>query len=132
MAAIEEAFGVALLEEGPDGVIVLVGEGEVAAAVIEGAELADDFAGSRGHFEAAGELGGKHAVTIGEGIAEGEEQLGVIPIAPVSQADGLLGLAGCKGEHALLAGAYEILDAEIADVALGAEPQALFHLDFDP
>ena len=48
VAAIEEALVVALLEEGPDGVIVLVGESEVAAAVFERAQLADDLAGSRG------------------------------------------------------------------------------------
>src|ERR1039457_4550521 len=35
MAAIEEALVVTLLQEGPDGVIVLVGEGEVAPAVLD-------------------------------------------------------------------------------------------------
>ena len=132
VAAVNEALGVALLEEGPDGVVVFVGEGEIAAAVFERAELADNLAGARGHFLTAGQLGGDHAVAIGESIAEGNQQFGVVPIGPIAQADGLLGLARGESEHALFAGADEILDAIVADFALGPKPEAFFHLDFDP
>ncbi len=132
VAAIEEALVVALLEECPDGVIVLIGEGEVAAAVFERPQLADDFARARGHSEAAGQAGGERAVAILERLAQGHQKGGIVPIAPIAQADGLLGLAGGEGEHALFAGAHEILDAELANLPLGLEAQALFHFDFDP
>ena len=44
----------------------------------------------------------------------------------------MLGLTRGEGEHALLAGAHEILDAVIANLALGPEPEALFHFHFHP
>ena len=59
--AIDESLDVALLQESPDGVIIFVGEGEVAAAVFSRAEFADDFAGSRSFRETAGQLDGNYA-----------------------------------------------------------------------
>ena len=73
--------------------------------------------------------GGRHPASASR---KATQQRRIVPIAPIAQADGLLGLARGEGQHALLAGAHEILDAEVADLALGPQAQALFHLDLDP
>ena len=132
MSAVDEALGVAFLEESPDGVVVLVGEGEVAAAILRRAQLADDFARPRGFGPAAGQIRRDHAIAVFERVAQQEQHSRVIPIAPVTQANGLLGLPRGEGQHALLASAHEFLDAVIVYLALGPESQALLDLDLNP
>ena len=65
-------------------------------------------------------------------VAQREQHFGIVPIAPIAQADRLLRLPRRERQHALLAGAHEILDAEFANLALGLQSKALFHLDFHP
>ncbi len=55
--------------------------------------------------------------------------VGVVPVHPVAQADGLLGLHGGVAQDARLALAHELLQAVVLDVLLGGE--AHFLLDFD-
>ncbi len=85
-ADVDEPPVVALLEEGPDRVVVLV----------------------------------RHRV------------VGVVPIHPVTEPDGLLRLDGGELADALLALLDEPGDSVLLDVALALEAQLLFHLDLDP
>ena len=58
--------------------------------------------------------------------------LGIVPVAPVAQADGLLGLHGGVVEHPLLALAHEARQAVVLDVLLGLEAQLALDVDLDP
>src|SRR5580704_16589024 len=72
MPAVNESFGVALFQKRPDGVIVLVGKGEVAAAVLSRSEFPHDFTGSRGFCVTARQVCSHHAVAIGQRIAQSD------------------------------------------------------------
>src|SRR5689334_5491598 len=132
MSAIDEAFIVALLEEAPDGVIVLVGKSEIAAAIFRRPELADDFAGPRCFHAATGQLHRDDPVSTGQSLPQRFQYAGIVPIAPVTQTNGLFGLTRGVRQHALLARPYEVLDAIAANLALGLEAEALLDLNFYP
>src|SRR5579859_339140 len=129
MPAVDETFRVTLLQEGPDGVIVLVRKSEVAAAKLGRAQFANNFAGSRSLRMAAGQFRRDNAIAVGQRIAQGDQHLGIVPIAPIPQADGLFRLARGIRQHAFFARAHELLNTEFANFAFRLEPHAL--LDFD-
>ena len=58
--------------------------------------------------------------------------VGVIPVHPVAEAAGLLGLDGGVLAHPLLALLHEAGDAEGLDVMFGGKALFLFHLHLDP
>src|SRR5579863_8595774 len=111
----------ALLQKPPDGVVVLVREREVAAAVPGGTKLANDFARSSGFREAARQFHSHHAIAVRQRITQREQNLGVIPIAPIAQTNRLFGLPRSKREHALLAGTHKVFDAVVANLSLGLQ-----------
>ena len=58
--------------------------------------------------------------------------VGVVPVHPHPEPDGLLGLAGGVGQDALLAQRHETGDPERLDVALRGEPELALDVDLDP
>ena len=120
---------VALLQERPDRVIVFVGKSEVTAAVLGRAKLPHDLASARRLRVAAGQLHRDHAIAVSQSVAQRDQHLGIIPIAPIAQPDRLLRLPRGIRQHALLARAHKLLNPEFANLALRLQPQAL--LDFD-
>ncbi len=67
-----------------------------------------------------------------EQVAEAAQLVGVVPVHPVAESDGLLGLDGRVGQDALLAEAHEVGDAEGLDVLLAREAQLALDVDLDP
>src|SRR5580693_6591459 len=90
--AVDETLVVALLEKSPNRVVVFVGESEVAAAVFGRTELANNFAGARGLDATTGEFHGDDSISISQRVAQSDQYLRIVPITPISQPDGLLGL----------------------------------------
>src|SRR3979411_227425 len=130
--AIDETFLVAFLEKSPDRVVVFVGESKVAAAVLGRTQLADDLASSRRFDPPAGQLHGYNPISVSQRVAQRAQDFGIVPIAPIAEADGLLGLPCRVRQDAFLAGPNKLLNAVVANLALGLEPEALFHFDLDP
>ena len=104
--AVDEPLAVALLEEGPDRVVVPLGHREVRLPLVR----------------ALGPVG-----------------VGAVPVHPVAEADGLVGLHAGELVDAVLARLHEAVDArvgvagdEVLDVALAAQLQFLLDLDLDP
>ncbi len=132
VALVQPAAAVALGEEAPDEVVVLVAEREVAAARVGHPEASDEHlrgvsdrpvrALDRGH-------GGRVA---GEQVVEPAELGRVVPVHPHAETDRLLGLARGVGQHALLAQRHEAVDAVGLDVALAREPEVALDVDLDP
>jgi hypothetical protein len=58
--------------------------------------------------------------------------VGVVPVHPVAEPDGLLGLDGGELADALLALLHEAGQAELLDVTLALEAEFLLHLHFHP
>src|SRR3989339_2144700 len=58
--------------------------------------------------------------------------IGVVPVHPLPQSHGLLGLDAGELLHALAALAREVVDAEALDVGLALEAQLLLHLHLEP
>ena len=132
VAAVDPAALVALGQEPPDEVVVLVAEGEVAAADVGHAEPPDDHL-DRVRHGARRALDRRLLRRVRRQEVAQPEQLGrVVPVHPVAEPDALLGLAGGEGEHPLLAQAHELRDAERLDVALGREAQVALDVDLDP
>ena len=128
----QPAASVALREEAPDEIVVLVAEGEVRAAQVGHAQSPDD------HLDAVrdrpvGSLHGDGGLRVGcQQVAQAAQLVRVVPVHPHAQADGLLGLPRGVGQHALLAQADELGDAEGLDVVLAGEAQVALDIDLDP
>src|SRR4030042_933831 len=58
--------------------------------------------------------------------------VGVVPVHPVAEANGLLGLDAGEPWHPFLARRHEAGDAELFDVTLGGEAHRALHLHLDP
>ena len=67
-----------------------------------------------------------------EQVAQAAQLVGVVPVHPVAEADRLLGLHRGVGQHALLAQAHELGDAEGLDVLLAGEAELALDVDLDP
>ena len=67
-----------------------------------------------------------------EQVAQAQQLGRVVPVHPVAEPDGLLGLAGGEREHPLLAQAHELGDAVRLDVALAREAEVALDVDLDP
>ena len=65
-------------------------------------------------------------------VGQPAQLVGVVPVHPVAQADGLLGLHGGVAQDTLFALAHEVLQAVVLDVLLGLEAQLLLDLDLHP
>src|SRR5580704_1109721 len=130
--AVDETLVVALLEKSPDRVVIFVGESEIAAAVFSGAQLSDNLAGARRLDKPAGEFHGYDSISVRQSVAQSDQHLRIVPITPISQANRLLGLPCRVSENALLAGTNEVLNAVVANLALGLESKAFFYLNLDP
>ncbi len=132
MAFIKPAALPAFLEHGPDQVVVLVSEGEVGAAELRQAQLADDLLHGAGNG-ALRAVDGDHLVgVLGQLVAQGAQHGRIVPVHPVAQADRLLGLQRGKAQHPLLTQVDEAGQAVLLDVALGGEAQVALDVDLDP
>ena len=111
VALVQPAAPVALGQEAPDEVVVLVAEGEVGAAELGHAQPADDHLDGVGH-RAVRALD-RHLLlrVLGQQVAQPAQLVGVVPVHPHAQADRLLGLDRGVGQDALLAQADELGDA---------------------
>ena len=133
VAAIDLAAIEALLQERPDGFIVLGREREVAAAPIGIPQLCDDrlrrppdlFAWllRRNEFD---------FVVSSDRIGQLSQLAGVIPFHPVTEPDRLLGLNCRVLQHSTFAFMDELVDPELFDFALGSQSQLLFDFHFNP
>ena len=131
-ATVEPALLPTLLEEGPDHVVVFVGEGEVAAAQLGQTETTDDLLdrigdGTFGTIDGDDLLGGVHQL-----LRQPAQLVGVVPVHPVAQAHGLAGLHGGEAQDARFAHAHELLQAVVLDVFLGGEAHLLLDVDLHP
>ena len=129
---VDPAAPVALGEEPPDQVVVLVAEREVAAARVGHPEPSDE------HLDRVGDRPVR-ALDRGDRRRLGPEQLAqpaqlvrVVPVHPHAEPDRLLGLPRGEGQHALLAQGHELGDAERLDVTLRGEAQVAFDVDLHP
>ena len=133
VAAVDPAAPVALGEEAPDEVVVLVAEREVAAADVGHPEPADDHLDACRVTGPAGPLDRRRLRRVGrQQVAQPEQLRRVVPVHPVAEPDALLGLAGGERQHPLLAQAHELGDPVRLDVALGGEAEVALDVDLDP
>ena len=132
VALVDPAAPVALGEEAPDQVVVLVAEREVAAADVGHAEPPDE------HLDRVGDRAvrtldrGDRRRIGAEQVAQPAQLVRVVPVHPHPEPDRLLGLARGVGQDALLAQRHELGDAERLDVALGREAEVALDVDLDP
>ena len=132
VALVDPAAPVALREEAPDQVVVLVAEREVAAADLGHPEPPDE------HLDGVGDrtvlaLGRRGLRRVrGEQVAQAAQLVGVVPGHPHPEPDRLLGLARRIRQDALFAQVHEFVDAERFDVALARESELTFDVDLDP
>ena len=129
---VEPALLPAALEEGPDHVVVLVGQGEVGAAQFGQAQPGDDALHAVGDRPLRPRHGDHGVGIFRQSVGQLAQRLGIVPVHPVAQADGLCGLHGGVAQHPLLAAAHEAGHAVLLDVLLGAEAQIPLHLHLHP
>ncbi len=130
--AVEPAATIALGEEGPDEVVVLVAEGEVGATQLGQAEATHDHLDRIGDRSAGALYGDDLRGILLHQVAQATQLRGVVPVHPVAQSDRLLGLDRSIGEHALLAQAHEVGHAEGFDVLLAGEAELSLDVDLHP
>jgi len=132
VALVEPAFLPDALEEGPDGVVVLGGKGEVRAAQLGHAQLTHDLLCGSCHG-AVGSLDGHLLLgVLQELVREIAQCVRIVPVHPVAEADRLLSLTCGLAQDAGLAFEHKRSEAIPFDVVLGLEPFLLLHLDLDP
>lgn len=131
MALVDLAALEALFEESPDGLIVLSAEREITAAPFRVAESFDELMGFSGLRLAAGRRDRDFFVSA-QLFGKLTQLIGVVPVHPVPQTLGLLGLSRRKPEDSAFAFVDEVIDAEFMDSGFGAESQLFFDFDFDP
>ena len=132
VALVEPAPPVALGQESPDQVVVLVAEREVRAAELGHPKPADEHlhpVGDRPARPGQGGLGGRVGA---QQVAQAAQLIRVVPVHPVTEPDRLLRLARRKRQHALLAEADELGDPVLLDVPFRGEAQVALHVDLDP
>ncbi len=133
VALVEPAAPVALRQEAPDQVVVLVAEREVRAAELRHPQPARrasppvSVTGPPGPDQ--GRRGGR---VRAQQVAQAAQLVGVVPVHPVAEPDRLLRLACRERQHALLAQAHELGDPVLLDVALRGEAEVALHVDLDP
>ena len=132
VALVQPAAPVALGEEAPDEVVVLVAEGVVAATQLGVPEPPDEHLGAVGQRTVRAHDRDRLGGIRRERVAEPAQLVGVVPVHPHPEADRLLGLARGVGQHALLAQAHEPVDPVGLDVALRGEPEVALDVDLDP
>ena len=131
-ALVDPALLVALLEGGPDAVVVLIGEGEIGAPQFGGAQSCNDLL-HRARHRALGPLDRDHLLRVLlHLVPQPAKEIGVVPVHPVSQPLGLFILYGGVLEHPLFAEVNEGADAIGLDVPFGFEAQLPLHLHLDP
>ena len=122
----------ALLQEAPDQVVVLVAEREVAAADVGHPEAPDEHlhrVGDRALRALDRRLLPRRLAQL---LAQASQLVRIVPVHPEAEPHRLLGLAGRVGEHPLLAQGHEVGDAEGLDVALALEAEVALDVDLDP
>ncbi len=122
------AFG----QEAPDQVVVLVAEGEVRAADLGHPQPAHDHLHRVSHRPFGALHGHLLRGILSEQVAQPAQLVGVVPVHPHAQADGLLRLQRCVREHALLAQVDELRDAVALDVVLAGETELALDQHLDP
>ncbi len=132
VALINPAVLVALLQEAPDLVVVLVTEGEVGAAQFRHAQPGDDLF-DRIRDWSARPLDGDNLIgVIVQQVGQATQLVGVVPVHPVAQAHRLLGDLRGIAQHSRLAELDEIGQPHTLDVALAGEAQLLLGVHLHP
>ncbi len=120
-----------LLQERPDGFVVLSTEREIAAAPFGVAKSLDKLMRLRGFGFASRSRDGD--LFIGAKLfGQLAKLLGAVPVHPVAESLRLFCLASRKPEDTALAFVDEVVDPEFVDGSLRAESQLLFDFDFHP
>ena len=131
-AAVQPALLPAFLQEGPDHEVVLIGEGEIATSQLGQTQAAYDLFDRVGNRSFGtlhrNDLVGVFQHTVGQPA----QLIGIVPVHPVTQADGLFGLYRGKAQDTRLAFAHKLLQPELLDVFLGGEAHLLFDFYFHP
>ena len=131
-AAVQPALLPAFLQEGPDHEVVFVGEGEIAASQLGQTQATDDLLDGVGDRS----IGTLHSNYLGgvfqHAVGQPAQLIGIVPVHPVTQADGLLGLYGGITQDTRLTFAHKLLQAELLDVFLGGKAHFLFDFNFHP
>ena len=122
----------AALKHRPDHIVVLSGEGEVGAAQFRQTQPAHDPFHRVGHRPVRPLDGDDLLRSLHKPVGQIAQGVRAVPVHPVPQADGLLGLHSSVAEHSLLALAHETGNAVLLDVPLGVKTLLLLHLDLDP
>ncbi len=131
-ALVQPATLVALGQEPPDEIVVLVREREVGSAQVGHAQAPDEHLHGVGHGAVGARDGDDLQRIRREQVAQPPQLVGVVPVHPHAQADRLLGLLRGVGQHPLLAQAHERVDAIALDVPLAGVAQLPLHVDLDP
>jgi cell envelope-related function transcriptional attenuator common domain len=132
MTLVQPAAPVALGQEPPDEIVVLVAEREVAAARVRHPEPTDEHLDRVGD-RSARPLDRRHGGRVQpKHLAEPAQLVRVVPVHPHAEPDRLLGLARGVRQDALLAERHELGDPERLDVALGREAEVALDVDLDP
>ena len=131
VALIDLAAFKALLQEGPDGFVVLGAEREIAAAPFEVAEFLNKLMRLCGLRLAAWSYD-RHFVVGTQMFGKFAKLSWIIPIHPIAKSLRLFRLASCKPEDSSLAFVDEVVDAVFMDGGLCAKSQLLFNFNFDP
>ncbi len=131
VALVDLASLEAFLEERPDGLVVLGGEREVAAAPFRIAQPFDQLV-RLAFFLLARRSGEVDFVVAAHLFGEQPQLVRIVPVHPVSEPYGLLGLPRGELEHPAFALVDEVVDAVLVDGGLRAQTQLLFDFDFDP
>ena len=92
IAFVQPAVLPALLQECPDHVIILIGEGEVRAAQLRQTQVSHHLLDGAGEWTFRSRHGDDLGGVLHQLSRQVIQHLSVVPIHPVSQADGLLGL----------------------------------------
>ena len=131
-ALVEPTLVMALLEEAPDHVVVFVAEREVGAADVRHAQPPNDLLDRIGHRAVCALNRRRLSGVFAEQAAQAPQLGWIVPVHPVAQADGLIGLHRGKFEHAHLAQLDEFGQAKGLNVALALEAQFFFDIHLNP
>ncbi len=131
-AAVQPAVLPALLQHGPDHVVVFVRECEIAAAQLRQPQPTDDL------FQRIGDRSRGSLYRHGLGwvfhqlLRKPAQVVRVVPVHPVAKANGLLGLHGRVAQDARLAFAHKLFETVVFDILLALEAHLLFDFHLDP
>ncbi len=121
----------ALLQERPDGLVVLRGEREVASAPFRVTEFLDELMSLAGDGLSRWRCD-RHFGIGSQMFCQGSQEIGIIPVHPVTKSLRLFRLTRRKPEDSSFALVDEVIDSVFVDCCLGSQPELLLDFNLDP